>query len=574
VKRVVAAAAVLAAGAAWVGASLPPRPQTLVPRPDGTVRGIFHVHTSRSDGRGSPEEIAAIAARAGLQFIVFTDHGDGTRAPDAPVYRSGVLCLDGVEISTRGGHYIAVDMGAAPYPLGGEPRDVVEDVRRLGGFGIVAHPDSPTPELRWRDWTLPVDAVEIVNPDTSWRRLAFEGGWRPRLRLLNGLLTYPLRPVETMASLLADPSENVARWEALTRQRRVVGLAGADAHAKLSLVDLDPGDNAWSLPFPGYAPAFEMLSVHVRPASPPSGDAGADAAALMRGLRAGHVYVAVDGLATPPSFEMAAGPDGATGPGGEVAAGSPSALRIRSNAPPSFTTSVWRGSELVTQSTDAELTVPIPGDPAVYRVDIGALTGSTRAAWLFANPLYVRGPGQAPSYADPGSGVEVLPLFDGGERAAGWRTESGPSSAAQMDVVPAPSTGGGNAIRLRYQLGSDGASTQYAGVLMETEQPIAAADRVTFTARADRPMRISLQLRTAIHGAGPEERWQRSVYLDASERARVVRFDEMAAVGSTRTAKPALGEVRDIMFVVDTTNARPGQSGAIWIVRAALQRED
>ena len=45
--------------------------------------------------------------------------------PAAPAYHEGVLCLDGVEISTRGGHYIAVDLPVAPYPLGGDARDVI-----------------------------------------------------------------------------------------------------------------------------------------------------------------------------------------------------------------------------------------------------------------------------------------------------------------------------------------------------------------------------------------------------------------------------------------------------------------
>ena len=144
------------------------------PQPDGTVPGILHVHTKASDGLSGPDEIAAAAARAGLKFVVFTDHGDATRQPDPPAYRSGVLCLDGVEISTTGGHYIAIDMPQAPYPLGGEPRDVAEDVRRLGGFGIAAHPDSPKPQLRWNDWSVPVDAIEIVNLDTSWRQWAHQ----------------------------------------------------------------------------------------------------------------------------------------------------------------------------------------------------------------------------------------------------------------------------------------------------------------------------------------------------------------------------------------------------------------
>src|SRR6185503_14002509 len=159
------------------------------------------VHTNRSDGLSGPDAIAAAAARAGLKFVVFTDHGDGTRKPDAPAYRSGVLCLDGVEVSTSGGHYIAIDMPAAPYPLGGESRDVVEDVRRLGGFGIAAHPDSPKAELAWTDWEAPIDGLELLNPDTSWR-VHFDSGWRARLRLLSALATYPLRPSGTVSALL------------------------------------------------------------------------------------------------------------------------------------------------------------------------------------------------------------------------------------------------------------------------------------------------------------------------------------------------------------------------------------
>ena len=65
------------------------------------------MHTTRSDGAAGKPAIAAAAAGAGLQFVIFTDHGDATRPPDPPVYIEGVLCLDGVEISTADGHYVA-----------------------------------------------------------------------------------------------------------------------------------------------------------------------------------------------------------------------------------------------------------------------------------------------------------------------------------------------------------------------------------------------------------------------------------------------------------------------------------
>src|SRR5580765_4621314 len=177
-------AALVAAVAVLVTVSLPQRRLALQGGADGTIPGILHVHTNRSDGRSSPDDIAAAAARAGLKFVVFADHGDATRAPDPPAYRSGVLCLDGVEISTNQGHYVAVGLPAAPYPLAGEARDVVEDVRRLGGLGIAAHPDSPNPKLAWREWMAPFDGIELLNPDTSWRMLTTEPGVEPKRQML------------------------------------------------------------------------------------------------------------------------------------------------------------------------------------------------------------------------------------------------------------------------------------------------------------------------------------------------------------------------------------------------------
>src|SRR5262249_38292909 len=151
------------------------------------ISGALHVHSRQSDGSGTRVEIAAAAARAGLQFVVFTDHGDATRVPDPPAYSSGVLCVDAVEISTNSGHYVALGLGAAPYRLGGEWSAVVEDVRRLGGFGIIAHPDSPKASLAWHDWTVEADGIEWLNADSEWRN----DSW---LSLARTLLGYPVRP--------------------------------------------------------------------------------------------------------------------------------------------------------------------------------------------------------------------------------------------------------------------------------------------------------------------------------------------------------------------------------------------
>src|SRR4030095_8582146 len=209
-------------------ATLPPQPRqtNVTVSPElmrRTVSGAYHIHSTRSDGAHDKDAIAAAASRAGLAFIILTDHGDGTRSPDQPAYLHGVLCLDAVEISTNGGHYVAIDMQPSPYPLGGEPDSVVEDVRRLGGFGVVAHPDSPRPQLAWTGWDATFDGIEWLSADSEWRD-------ESRLRLTRALFQYFLRPAPTLASLLDRPVATLTRWDALTARRPVVALAGIDAH--------------------------------------------------------------------------------------------------------------------------------------------------------------------------------------------------------------------------------------------------------------------------------------------------------------------------------------------------------
>ena len=574
-KLVLMTAALVAAVAVYVGVTIPPRPLALAAPTDGTIPGIIHIHTSRSDGLSGPDEIAAAAARAGLTFLVFTDHGDATRKPDPPQYRSGVLCLDGVEISTSGGHYVAIDMPASPYPLAGEPRDVVEDVRRLGGFGIAAHPDSPKLQLRWREWTAPFDGIELLNPDTAWRVWAQQASgrtapWPARRRLLAALVDYPFRPAEVITSLV-QPSGAVYNWEALTRRRRLVAIAGADAHAKLAPRSADPGDSRYALPLPGYESSFRVLSIHVKPDRPFSGDAATDARVLMRAIRSGHLYTAVDGAATPASFELTATNEhGTVHEGDELGVGGPVTLRVRSNAPPGFTTTVWSGTKLLsTDHHEQDFTIQAPADPAVYWVEIRATGRPTEVTWLRSNPIYVRSAEPAGTLPARPPATTSVQIFDG-QSADGWRTEHDPTSLAAVERAPIV---GGAELRFRYGLAGGASVGQVATLAFDTPRGIAAYDRLTFSIRAEHPMRISVQLRAGDdQGEASRERWKRTVYVDMTGQEQTIYFDDLMPVGETHTFKPIVNGIRTILFVVDATNTKMGDSGRMWIRRAALER--
>src|SRR5687767_4499889 len=146
----------------------PPAPrQTAGANPSDarSIAGAYHIHTTRSDGALDRDSVARAASRAGLAFAIFTDHGDATTPLAPPQYLHGVLCVEGVEVSTNDGHYVALGLDPAPYPLGGDGEAVAEDVARLGGFGIVAHPLSARRELAWGDWSIPLDGLEWLNAD-------------------------------------------------------------------------------------------------------------------------------------------------------------------------------------------------------------------------------------------------------------------------------------------------------------------------------------------------------------------------------------------------------------------------
>ena len=571
--------------AVMIGVALPPARLSSAATPrDGAIAGVIHVHTNRSDGLSSPDDIAAMAARAGLQFVVFTDHGDGTRRPDRPQYRSGVLCVDAVEISTSGGHVVALGLPETPYPFAGDPREVLEDVHRLGGFAIAAHPDSPKSDLMWRDWDLPIDGVELVNLDTAWRKHLPQGGWRPTVHLLASLGTYLVRPAETIASLLGDDQVLLSAWHGIAHRRRASIFAGVDAHARLELRDSAPGDNRLSLSLPGYEAVFRTLTMHVRPERPLVGDAEADARLVLDALERGASFAVVDAIFGPPAFEFSATVGGTTvEPGDRAKTTGPASLTVQTNAPPTFTTTIWRNGEvLASQSTQPNVTLDGVAGPAVYQVAIRATDRPAAPIWLMSNPIYVGGaPAETPSSnnrseqsgavsrsgAAPAADTRRPRVLLDAVTQAVWRTEVASASKAAVDLVTEASL---RELRVRYGLPGGDAFGQFAAAVVETPGGVAPHDRLVFTARAERPMRLSIQVR-ALVGLDQTRRWQRTIYVDDAVSTHTLLFDSFTPVEEGIASRPPAGNVLAILFIVDRTHTKPGASGRFWLRDVSLR---
>ena len=96
--------------------------------------------------------------------------------------------------------------------------------------------------------------------------------------------------------MLLDRPATLSRWDHLTASRRVVGLAGLDAHGGIGRRAED--GNRSNIPgIPSYVASFNSFSLKVELERPWSGDAGADAKALFAAIRGGRVYSVIDGIA-------------------------------------------------------------------------------------------------------------------------------------------------------------------------------------------------------------------------------------------------------------------------------------
>ena len=441
-------------------------------------------------------------------------------------------------------------------------RDVVEDVKRLGGFGIAAHPDSPKPELQWKDWIAPFDGLEIINLDTAWRQKVTDTTWRPKAGLAARLLTYPFRPAESITGLISRSSE-FYRWDALSRRRHVVTVPGADAHAQIAWRASDPIAAKLSVPVPSYEAAFRTLSMRVRPDRPLTGTAATDAALIFHAIRAGHLYTVIDGAATPPSFEFTASNTlGAAGIGDQVAPSGPVALHVRSNAPDGFTTTIWRGVDpIASDRTERDITVTATAGAGVYWVEIHAAGQLAAVPWITSNAIYVR-PLGPPAVIPARAPARTSRLLFDGRSTETWRVVTDATSLGALDMTPTTTVD--NALRLRFGL-STSTANQFVALSVATPQGVASNDRLSFSTRAEKPMRISVQLQTE------KARWQRSVYVDTDTQAHTIFFKDFVPIGETESYRPPLADVRNVLFVIDATNTKPGASGRLWIASPALQ---
>lgn len=347
--------------------------------------GHLHIHTSHSDGHGTISEVVTAARHAGIDFVGITDHYH--HLPNGPPieeggYHGSVLVCVGAELHGAHSHLVAWGIQGAHLPADEcSPQRTIDAVNAQGGIGFLAHPfDRGTPLhdnghcFNWRDWSVrDYTGLSVWNLGSEWKRGA-QSVWGA------------VRQCAALGVADIDPQpEDLARWDALNQERRVVGIGESDNHALPLLLG---GRLFVGLRFLPYAVAFRTINTHVLMPEALQGDPAADQHAVYEALRLGRCFIVNRQRGDARGFRCRIRGPGTTGQMGASLPWRPG-LGLEIAAPARARFRVIADGREVFALAGRRLRWPVPG-PGVYRVEAWRRgpTGHPRL-WILGNPIRV-----------------------------------------------------------------------------------------------------------------------------------------------------------------------------------------
>lgn len=344
--------------------------------------GNLHIHTVYSDGTACHREVAQAAARAGLDFVVVTDHNVWVRGAEG--YYDGVLLLVGEEVHhvrriPQVNHLLVYNAEAELAPFAADPQGLIREAVARGGFCFLAHPyerGSPlSPDLDpipWVNWEVEgYIGLEIWNAMSE-----FKG-------LLRGPLSAVFYALFPSLGLKGPFRETLRRWDELLRAgRKVAALGGADAHGQT--YRMGPFSR---VVFP-YEVLFRWINTHVLVERPLSGDLEADKRLVYDALRAGRTWVGYDRIASTRGFRFQARSGASVVTvGGELARAGALVFEVETPAPGSIR--LLRNGRVVARAYGTRLRFTT-AEPGAYRVEVWKPFRGRPRGWIFSSPIYCR----------------------------------------------------------------------------------------------------------------------------------------------------------------------------------------
>jgi hypothetical protein len=255
-------------------------------------KGVYHVHSLYSDGRGSIDQITKAAAQCELDFVILTDHGGpNLESSSSTGWLNQVLLIGGTEISLNSGHLAAVGYSIPAYIFPPEPQEAIYEIYETKGISFISHPfDYKTP---WTDWNVyGFTGLEILSTYSSAKNAS-------TLRLILFPLQYLINSKYAILNTLQYPRMNIKKWDLLNSDKtgfQYYGIFALDAHASLPITE------TFNLHFPSYESMFRILTVYIKLNNEWSSDPKKAATQIVSSLKRGHFFNVIEAIASANGF--------------------------------------------------------------------------------------------------------------------------------------------------------------------------------------------------------------------------------------------------------------------------------
>lgn len=360
--------------------------------------GNMHMHTPYSDGEKYHRDIAVDAIKAGLDFIIVTDHNvwvDGVEG----FYEheeQRVLLLAGEEVHNvrrrpQASHFLAYGADRELAPFAHDPQKLIDETNAAGGYGFLAHPhelDLPIfPEgddLGWHDWEIEgYTGIELWNYMSSFKNEAarfleqfpFKQATIARLRLL----PMALNPQKIVT---APEKRTLAFWdEMLADGKRVVVVGNSDAHG----TPMSMGPIHREI-FP-YEFLFRAVNTHVLVDGELTGEIERDKPRILRAIGEGHSWVGYDMAHPTQGFRFTGQSRNKGTMGDEIRLDAGATLQVITPAKSDIR--LICGGEVVAEAMNEDSLTHYPIEPGAYRVECHKMYEGKKRGWIYSNPIYL-----------------------------------------------------------------------------------------------------------------------------------------------------------------------------------------
>jgi hypothetical protein len=350
-------------------------------------KGVIHVHSMLGGhSTGNFTDIIRAASINKLDFVVMTEHPSAyidTASMTLKGTQGSSLFINGSEISAAGGDRLLLMPGDGTINADGTAtaQEIIARSKAKKHLAFVAYPQE------YRSWDASdYDGIEVYNLYTNARRA------NALLLFFDGLWSYNSFPDLLFTRFYERPDESLKRWDemlASNRGRRLVAIAGNDAHANIGLSLSDAsGKQLAGIKLDPYERSFGVVRNHVllEKNQPFNADS------LLAALAAGHSYFSFDMFCDAAGFSYTARSGSEQRMMGDEISLS-DGVRLMVTTPVKSRVRLFKDGSLLREATISEATEFPVTQQGVYRIEafLDQLPHPLNdKPWIISNPIYVK----------------------------------------------------------------------------------------------------------------------------------------------------------------------------------------